>query len=39
VNRIRQSSPTPQLLELRRIENQQAMIDGWNGQLAEVKSG
>lgn len=38
-NRIRQSSLTPQLLELRRIENQQAMIDRWNGQLPEVESG
>lgn len=38
-NRIRQNSLTPQLLELRRIENQQAMIDRWNGQLPEVESG
>lgn len=38
-NRIRQNSLTPQLLELRRIENQQAMIERWNGQLPEFESG
>jgi regulator of protease activity HflC (stomatin/prohibitin superfamily) len=38
-NRIRQNSLTPQLLELRRIENQQAMIEHWNGQLPQVESG
>jgi regulator of protease activity HflC (stomatin/prohibitin superfamily) len=38
-NRIRQNALTPQLLELRRIENQQAMIDRWNGQLREVEFG
>lgn len=32
-NRIRQTSITPQLLELRRLENQRALIDRWNGQL------
>ena len=38
-NRIRQSSLTPQLLELRRIENNRAQIDKWNGQLPTVQSG
>ena len=38
-NRIRQNSLTPQLLELRRIENNRAMIDKWNGQLPAVQSG
>lgn len=38
-NRIRQTSLTPQLLELRRIENQQSMIERWNGQLPQVESG
>ncbi|MGA2991256.1 MAG: hypothetical protein ABSD88_12340 [Candidatus Korobacteraceae bacterium] len=30
-NRIWQSSLTPQLLELHRIENNRALIDKWNG--------
>jgi regulator of protease activity HflC (stomatin/prohibitin superfamily) len=38
-NRIRQSSITPQLLELRRLENQRAYIDKWNGQLPSVQTG
>ena len=38
-NRIRQNSLTPQLLELRRLENQRAMIEKWNGQLPTVQSG
>jgi regulator of protease activity HflC (stomatin/prohibitin superfamily) len=38
-NRIRQSSLTPQLLELRKIENQKALIERWNGQLPTVQSG
>ena len=38
-NRIRQASITPQLLELRRLENQRALIDRWNGQLPQVESG
>jgi regulator of protease activity HflC (stomatin/prohibitin superfamily) len=38
-NRIRQTSITPQLLELRRLENQKALIDRWNGQLPQVESG
>src|ERR1700675_3714499 len=35
-NRIRQNSLTPQLLELRRIENNRALIDKWNPQLPTV---
>src|SRR5271169_4632436 len=38
-NRIRQSSLTPQLLELRRLENTRALIDKWDGQLPSVQSG
>jgi regulator of protease activity HflC (stomatin/prohibitin superfamily) len=38
-NRIRQSSLTPQLLELRRLENSRALIDKWNGQLPTVEAG
>jgi regulator of protease activity HflC (stomatin/prohibitin superfamily) len=38
-NRIRQTSLTPQMLELRRLENQRAMIEKWNGQLPQVESG
>lgn len=38
-NRIRQNSLTPQLLELRRIENNRAQIDKWNGQLPSVQTG
>jgi regulator of protease activity HflC (stomatin/prohibitin superfamily) len=38
-NRIRQASLTPQLLELRRLENARALIDRWNGQLPQVESG
>jgi regulator of protease activity HflC (stomatin/prohibitin superfamily) len=38
-NRIRQTSLTPQLLELRRLEIQHAMVDKWNGQLPTVQSG
>src|SRR6266403_1899003 len=38
-NRTRQNSLTPQLLELRRIENNRALIDKWNGQLPTVQTG
>lgn len=38
-NRIRQTSITPQLLELRRLENQRELINRWNGQLPQVESG
>ena len=38
-NRIRQASITPQLLDLRQLENQKALIEKWNGQLPQVESG
>ena len=38
-NRIRQSPLTPQLLELRKIENQKELIERWNGQLPTVQAG
>jgi regulator of protease activity HflC (stomatin/prohibitin superfamily) len=38
-NRIRQNSLTPQLLELRRIENTHELIERWNGQLPQVETG
>src|SRR5579863_3812430 len=38
-NRIRQNSLTPQLLELRRIENNQALIEKWDGRLPTVEAG
>lgn len=38
-NKIRQSSLTPQLLELRKIENQKELIERWNGQLPSVQTG
>src|ERR1700686_5339918 len=38
-NRIRQNSLTPQLLDLRRIENSRALFEKWNGQLPTVESG
>ena len=38
-NRIRQNSLTPQLLELRKIENQKELIERWNGQLPSVQTG
>jgi regulator of protease activity HflC (stomatin/prohibitin superfamily) len=38
-NRIRQNSLTPQLLELRRLENQRALFEKWNGQLPSVETG
>ncbi|WP_245818088.1 SPFH domain-containing protein [Granulicella rosea] len=38
-NKIRQTSLTPQLLELRKIENQKALIERWNGQLPTVQAG
>lgn len=37
-NRIRQSSLTPQLLQLRTLENQRALIERWNGQLPSVET-
>jgi regulator of protease activity HflC (stomatin/prohibitin superfamily) len=38
-NRIRQNSLTTQLLELRRLENQRALIERWNGQMPTVQTG
>jgi regulator of protease activity HflC (stomatin/prohibitin superfamily) len=38
-NHIRQNSLSPQLLELRRLENQRALVEKWNGQLPTVESG
>src|SRR5271168_2684429 len=38
-NRIRQNSLTPQLLELRRLENTRALIDKWDGRLPTVEAG
>ena len=32
-NRLRQASLTPMLLELRRLENERARIERWNGEL------
>ena len=37
-NRIRQSGLTPQLLQLRQLENQRALIERWNGQLPSVET-
>ena len=37
-NRIRLASLTPQMLELRKLENQRALIEKWNGQLPTVES-
>jgi regulator of protease activity HflC (stomatin/prohibitin superfamily) len=35
-NRLRQASITPQLLEWRRLENQRALVDRWNGELPRM---
>ena len=35
-NRLRQASITPQLLEWRRLENQQALVEKWNGELPRM---
>jgi regulator of protease activity HflC (stomatin/prohibitin superfamily) len=35
-NRLRQASITPQLLEWRRLENQLALVERWNGQLPQT---
>ena len=37
-NRIRQNSITAQLLQLRALENQHALIERWNGQLPSVET-
>jgi regulator of protease activity HflC (stomatin/prohibitin superfamily) len=38
-NRLRQASITPQLLEWKRLENQRALIDKWNGDLPKTVLG
>jgi regulator of protease activity HflC (stomatin/prohibitin superfamily) len=38
-NRLRQASITPQLLEWRRLENDRARIDKWNGELPKTVIG
>jgi regulator of protease activity HflC (stomatin/prohibitin superfamily) len=35
-NRLRQASITPQLLEWRRLENQRALVEKWNGELPRM---
>ena len=35
-NRLRQASVTPQLMEWRRLENQRALVDKWNGELPRM---
>jgi len=37
-NRIRLASFTPQMPELRKLENQRALIEKWNGQLPTVEA-
>src|SRR5262249_54618335 len=38
-NRLRQASVTPQLLEWKRLENQRAFIERWNGELPRTVLG
>ncbi len=38
-NRLRQTSITPQLLEWKRLENQRAMVDRWNGNVPQTVLG
>ena len=38
-NRLRQASITPQLLEWRRLENQRALVERWNGDLPKTVLG
>ena len=38
-NRLRQASITPQLLEWKRLENQRALIEKWNGELPRMVIG
>ena len=38
-NRLRQASISPQLLEWKRLENQRAFIDRWNGELPHTILG
>jgi regulator of protease activity HflC (stomatin/prohibitin superfamily) len=35
-NRLRQASITPQLMEWRRLENQRALVEKWNGELPRM---
>jgi regulator of protease activity HflC (stomatin/prohibitin superfamily) len=38
-NRLRQASITPQLLQWKRLENQRALVDKWNGDLPKTVLG
>jgi hypothetical protein len=38
-NRLRNSSLTPQLLELKRLENDRARIEKWNGDVPRMVMG
>ncbi len=38
-NRLRQASITPQLLELKRLENERARIEKWNGSVPQMVVG
>ena len=38
-NRLRQASITTQLLAWKRLENQRALVDRWNGQLPQTVLG
>ncbi len=38
-NRLRQTSITPQLLEWKRLENQRALVERWNGELPKTVLG
>ncbi len=38
-NRLRQASITPQLLELKRLENERAKIEKWNGSVPQMVIG
>jgi regulator of protease activity HflC (stomatin/prohibitin superfamily) len=38
-NRVRQASITPQLIEWKRLENQRALIEKWNGELPRMVVG
>jgi regulator of protease activity HflC (stomatin/prohibitin superfamily) len=38
-NRLRQASITPQLLAWRRLENQRALVERWNGDLPKTVLG
>ncbi len=38
-NRLRNASLTPQLLELKRLENERARIERWNGDVPRMVTG